>query len=60
MFFKELLEFILAKLKLQVNKTSKDTSGTGRIRTQRLSLTSKGKMNKHILRNKEITDDKPS
>ena len=42
------------------NKSSKDTSGTGRIRTQRLSQTSKGKMDKHILTNNKITADEPS
>ena len=37
-------------------KSSKGTSGTDRIRTQSLSQTSKGKMDKHILTNNRITD----
>ena len=38
----------------------KDTLGTGRIRTQSLSQTSRRKMNKHILTNNKITADKLS
>ena len=40
------------------NKISKDTSGTGRIRTHSLSQTSKEKLDKHILTNKLIVTDK--
>ena len=39
---------------------SKDTSGTDRIRTQSLSQTSKGKMDKQIPTNNKITSDKPN
>ena len=42
------------------NWFSKDTSGTDRIRTQSLTQTSKGKMDKHIPTNNKITGDKPS
>ena len=37
------------KFKVGLNKISKDTSETGRIKTQSLSQTSKGKMNKHTM-----------
>ena len=42
------------------NYNSKDSSGTGQIRTQSLSQTSTGRMDKQILKNSKITDDKPS
>ena len=42
------------------NEISKDTSETGRIKTQSLSQTSKGKVDKHILKNNKITGDKAS
>ena len=48
----------LIPLKFKLN--SKDTSGTGRIRTQSPSQTSKGKTDKHIFTNNRITDGKPS
>ena len=38
------------------NEISKDTSETGRIKTQK----SKGKVDKHILKNNKITGDKAS
>ena len=41
-------------------KISKDTSGNDRIKTQSLSQTSKGQMDKHIPTNNKITNDKPS
>ena len=42
--------------KMFLNQSSKDTSGTDQIRTQSLSKTSTGKMDKHILTNTNITE----
>ena len=42
------------------NLSNKDNCGTRRNRSQSLSQTSKGKMDKHIVTNSKITDDKLS
>ena len=42
------------------NKIRKDTSRSGRSKTQRLSHTSKGKRDKYIITHNRITGDKPS
>ena len=49
-----------AALCQRVILSTKDTSETGRIRTQSTPQTSKGKTDKHILTNNRITNDKPN